>query len=323
MILTLTPNTGIDYTLRVPEFRLDATLRATEVAWGMGAKTTDVSWILGQWGVPNLALGFAAGEMGRRMEAMLRARGVHTDFVQVEGETRVNTVIVCAATGRQSTLTANTLQVRPGDVEELYARYRLALRQATCVVAGGSLPEGVPSSFYSDLIREARSQGMPVIFDSSGPSLRDGLAARPHLIKPNRSELAELTGYSAQTVDDAYRQALSLQRAHGVDLIVTLGHDGALALVGNRHYRIPALPVKAVSTAGAGDGVLAGMAVAYSRREPPENGLRLGFALGTAVLLTLATADFRPDDARRLLQQIELIPISADQMETGTIDSWR
>lgn len=312
MVLTVTPNTGIDYTLIVPEFRLDATLRASEVAWGMGAKATDVSYILGQWGAPNLALGFAAGEAGRRMEAMLRARGVSTDFVQVDGETRTNVVVVCAATGRQSTLTANTLRVRAEHTQALIDRYTQALPQATCVVLGGSLPEGAPASLYPDLIRQARARGIPVIFDSSGPALREGLTAHPTLIKPNQAELAELTGRATYSIEDTHRLAAEVQRDTGVDLIVTLGSAGALALLGARHYRIPPLQVKAVSAAGAGDGVLAGMALALSRNQPPEDGLRLGFAFAGAVLLTPATADFRPEDARRLLSQVELIPWEMD-----------
>ena len=309
MILTLTPNTGIDYTLIVPEFRMDATLRASATAWGMGGKAADVSWILGQWGAASLALGFAAGEAGRRMEAMLRARGVATDFVQVDGETRTNVVIVCAASGRQSTLTANTLRVRGDHVRALMERYERALPQAACVVLGGSLPDGAPASLYPDLIRQARACGIPVIFDSSGAALRRGLAARPSLVKPNQIELTELTGQPADTPDQAYRLACAVQDETGVDLIVTLGSAGALALIGGRRYRIPPLPVKAISAAGAGDGVLAGMALAMSRGEPPEAGLRLGFALAGAILLTPATADFIPDDARRLLDQVELIPL--------------
>src|SRR5512133_776499 len=105
MIVTLTPNTGLDYTLQVSSFRLNETIRATDSAWGMGGKATDVSWILGKLGVPTRALGFAAGSNGLRMENMLRERGVETDFVWVEGETRLNTIVVIPDQG-QSTITA-------------------------------------------------------------------------------------------------------------------------------------------------------------------------------------------------------------------------
>ncbi len=69
------------------------------------------------------------------------------------------------------------------------------------------------------------------------------------------------------------------------------------------------LSVPVVSAAGAGDGVLAGMALALSRGEPPISGLRYGFALAGAVLQTLATADFNIEDYEALLPQICIQPL--------------
>jgi hypothetical protein len=51
------------------------------------------------------------------------------------------------------------------------------------------------------------------------------------------------------------------------------------------------------------------MALAYERGEPLENGLRHGFALAGAIVHTLGSADFRLDDYRDLLPQVELIPL--------------
>src|SRR5215212_9934270 len=112
MIITLTPNTGIDHTLQVSSFQLSDTIRATNSAWGMGGKAIDVSWILGKLGIPTRALGFAAGTNGLRMESMLRERGVETDFTWVDGETRLNTVLVVSGQG-QSTITSSSLKVSP------------------------------------------------------------------------------------------------------------------------------------------------------------------------------------------------------------------
>ncbi|HEX9386124.1 MAG TPA: hypothetical protein VF918_07380, partial [Anaerolineales bacterium] len=100
MIITLTPNTGIDHTVQIPSFQLNSTIRAIDSAWGMGGKATDVSWTLGKLGIPTRALGFAAGPNGVRMEKMLRERGTETDFVWVNGETRLNSIIVVAGEGQ-------------------------------------------------------------------------------------------------------------------------------------------------------------------------------------------------------------------------------
>jgi 1-phosphofructokinase family hexose kinase len=308
MIITLTPNTAIDYTLQVPSFELNSTLRADATAWGMGGKAADVSWILGKLGVPTRALGFAAGANGARMEAMLRERGVETDFVWVEGETRLNAVIVVAGEG-QSTITSPSLGVSPEHLSEFAARYQEALHDAACVVMGGSLPKGVPLEFYAEAIAQAHAHNVPVIFDSSGASLAAGVKSRPDLIKPNLAELGDLLGDQPVSRREVQQAAIRLRDEFGVHVIVTSGEAGAIAVFGERMYAIDPVSVPVASAAGAGDGVLAGIALAYSRGESLEYGLQHGFALAGAILQTLATADFRVEDYRQLLSQISITPL--------------
>jgi 1-phosphofructokinase family hexose kinase len=307
MIITLTPNTGIDHTIQVSSFELNRTIRAIDSAWGMGGKATDVSWILGRLDIPSRALGFAGGMNGQRMETMLRERGVETDFVWVEGETRLNTILVVSGEG-QSTLTSSSLHVSPDHLSQMMGRYENALAQADCVVIGGSLPKGVPVEFYSRVIEQAHAHKVPVIFDSSGPSLVAGVKSRPKLIKPNRAELEDLLGFAPELKQDVVNAAMKLKEQFGTDVIATLGDEGAIAIFEQGSFFVRPLSVPVVSAAGAGDGVLAGMALAYSRGESPISGLRYGFALAGAVLQTLATADFRIEDYEALLPQICILP---------------
>lgn len=302
MIITLTPNTGIDHTVQISNFQLNSTIRASASGWGMGGKATDVSWILGKLGVPTRALGFAAGPNGVRMEHMLRERGVATDFVQVDGETRLNTVIVVPGQG-QSTITTSSLDVTPDQLAQLSARYQGALEGASCVVMGGSLPAGVPLDFYTTAIKQARQQQVPVIFDSSGPSLVAGIKSRPDWIKPNLTELGDLLGYIPESKQEIKEAARKLHDEFGSGVIVTLGGDGAIAVFEKDSYFIHPVSVPVVSVAGAGDGVLAGMALSFLRHESYEYGLRHGFALAAAVLMTLPTADFRVEDYQDLLSR--------------------
>ena len=309
MIITLTPNTGIDHTLQVSSFQLNSTIRAVDSAWGMGGKATDVSWILGRLGIPSRALGFAAGPNGQRMETMLRERGAETDFVWVEGETRLNTILVVSGEG-QSTITTSTLKVSSEHLSQFKEGYQKALNDATCVVMGGSLPLGVPPEFYPEAIAQARERGVPVIFDSSGASLIAGVKSRPDLIKPNLAELHDLLGITPESPQEALQAAAGLQNEFGCNVIVTLGSEGAVAVFEQGSYFVHPVSVPVVSSAGAGDGVLAGMALAYSRGESLENGLRYGFALATAVLGTLPTADFRVEEYTELLSQIAITQLT-------------
>jgi 1-phosphofructokinase family hexose kinase len=308
MIVTLTPNTGIDYTLQVSSFQLNSTIRATDSAWGMGGKATDASWLLGKLGVPTRALGFAAGPNGVRMESMLRERGVETEFVWVDGETRLNTILVVDDEG-QSTITSPSLNVSEKHLSQFKIVYQKALEDASCVVMGGSLPNGVPADFYADTIRQAHEQGVPVIFDSSGPSLISGMKSCPDVIKPNEAELQDLLGYLPASQHEIKLAAIKLCEEFRTNVIITLGQEGAIAVFEQGAYFVHPISVPVVSSAGAGDGVLAGMALAYLHKESLEYGLQHGFALAGAVLQTLATADFRVEDYQALLSQIKITPL--------------
>ncbi len=308
MIITLTPNTGIDHTLQISSFQLNDTIRATDSAWGMGGKATDVSWILGKLGIPTRALGFAAGPNGLRMEKMLRQRGVETEFVWVDGETRLNSVIIVPSEG-QSTITSSSLNVSPEHLSEFSTRYQKALEGATCVVVGGSLPGGVPVNFYAESIAQAHNYGVPIIFDSSGPPLIAGIKSHPELIKPNLVELGDVLGYQPASHKEVKQAAEKLRDEFGTDVIVTLGEKGAIAVFRDASYLIHPISIPVVSSAGAGDGVLAGMALAYLHKESHEYGLRYGFALAGAILRTLATADFLVDDYHELLPRIRIEPL--------------
>jgi len=305
MILTVTLNPAVDRTYLIKDFAWNRTIRSGQAILGMGGKGTDASWVLGELGYANLALGFAAGDTGRLMEKMLRARGCRTDFVWVEGETRTNIVII--GEGGQSTLTEPGLQIGAGALERLRRKFNKALKTASCVVIGGTVPPGIGASIYAELVESARAAGLPVVFDASGPGLKAGMAGRPTVAKPNIDEIAELYGSPINSVEEAYKAGRELQDRYGAALVITLGKDGALAVLAGRSYTIPVLKIPVASSAGAGDAVLAGLAAALSEGRSMEDGLRLGFAAAAAVCLNTATADCRKTDVERLLPQVELV----------------
>jgi 6-phosphofructokinase 2 len=308
MIVTVTLNTAIDRTFFIKDFVWNKTIRSSQSVVGMGGKATDASWILGELGYENTAIGFVAGEVGRQIDRMLRDRGSKTNFVWVNGETRTNIVIVKNQGLGQSTLVSGGLEISARNIETFKNKFQKEVKRATCVVIGGSVPIGLDLSIYTDLVKTARAANIPVIFDASGPSLIAGMDGKPNFAKPNIDEIAELSGEKVKNIKSAYIQAKRLQERYGTSFIITLGELGALAVLPDQAYRIPPLKIKVVSTAGAGDGVLAGLAAAISQGRSIEDGLRLGFAAAAAVCLTPATADCHREDVEAFLPKIRLIP---------------
>ena len=308
MIVTLTPNTAVDLIVTIPKFAPDSTIRSTNTLYSMGGKPTDASWILGRMGVSSRALGLSAGAIGVKVNRMLNEFGVICDFVEADGETRINTVILDESTGQQTTITTASMSVTEVHLTKLRTRTIDALKTASVLIIGGSLPKGVSSEFYADMIQLAHENNVPVIFDASEPHLKVGLGAKPTFIKPNRHELSTLVGRENCTIEEAYQVGQDILCKYGTQSVITFGGEGALAILKDCAYRIPPIKVDVKSAAGAGDAVLAGLAHAIHHGHPIEEGLRLGITTATAVCLQMGTAAYNIADMEGLLSQVELIP---------------
>lgn len=308
MIVTFTANSTIDLTVYIPALLPDATIRATKAVVSLGGKPTDCSFILGEMGIPSLALGFIAGTTGERVISLLEPKGVTTGFVQVEGETRTNIVIVPEDNTGATTITTTTMSVTPEQLEAGIQVLQSALGRASVLVTGGTLPFGLQPDFYQRMIRMAKLANVPVIFDAAQQNLEAGLQASPDFVKPNRDELSGLVGFTVRTLNEAYRAGRYIIDKFGTQPIITLGGDGALAVLRDRAIYAHALPVTVVSAAGAGDAMLAGIAASIEQGLTLEDGMRLGTAAAAAVCLQPGTAQCNREDIERFLTQVVIEP---------------
>jgi 1-phosphofructokinase family hexose kinase len=307
MIVTVTPNTGLDRVIFVRDFEMGKTIRAHGSAWGMGGKASDASLVLGEIGEPNLATGFAAGDIGERMVEMLEQHpATEARFEWVDGETRTNYVLVDTARKVQSTITVAGLMVKTEHLDAFHLRFEEMIVGAECVIMGGSLPDGVPVDFYQGLIAQVKEAGIPVILDTSGEALRVSVEAGPDIIKPNQDELAFLAGRALPEERDVVEAAQALLD-HGITwVIATVGAGGLWAISRDYQLYAPPLPINPVNTAGAGDALAAGIATGFARNWDWEEGLRLGLAAAGAVCLTPGTAICNEDEIERLITQVRL-----------------
>lgn len=163
----------------------------------------------------------------------------------------------------------------------------------------GSLPPGVPVGAYAVLVRRARAAGVPVLLDTSGEPLRRGVAARPDIVKPNATELAELTGSHEplQATRDARRRG-----AHAV--VASLGAEGFLAVTPEGRWR--AAPPRRVhgNPTGAGDSAVAGLLSGLVERLPWPDRLSRAVALSAATVAAPAAGEFDRAAYEELLGRI-------------------
>lgn len=174
------------------------------------------------------------------------------------------------------------------------------------VVLSGSLPRGLESGMYADIIRTLRAARVRCLLDASGEALRLGVEARPDVVSPNRQEAAELAGQEVTGVADAARLAHRLA-GNGIGVVVvSLGADGAVAGDGERVGHVRAPVQVAANGVGAGDSLMGGLAVAHRRGLSFEDTMRFAVATAAAAVLDPEPGVVRAGDVERLQSAVHI-----------------
>lgn len=194
--------------------------------------------------------------------------------------------------------------ITPAEWSRFLAHYEELVAGAGAVALCGSLPPGVPVGAYAVLVRTARAAGVPVLLDTSGEALRRGVAARPEIIKPNASELAELTG--SRDPLPASRDA----RRRGAHAVVTsLGPAGLLAATARGTWQAaPPRPLSGNPT-GAGDSVVAGLLSALAEGLDWPERLTRAVALSAATVLAPVAGEFDPRTYEEVRGSVEVTSV--------------
>lgn len=188
MIITVTMNPAIDKTVELEQFHHEGLNRLQKVVIDAGGKGINVSKTIQELGGETIATGFLGGTGGAVIKKVLYDRGITTDFVSVEGETRTNMKVVEPG-GVLTELNEPGPSIRPQDVEALLKKLESYAGEDTLFVLAGSIPTGVDTSIYGQITHLVQERGAKVFLDADGELFVKALEAGPDMIKPNKFEL--------------------------------------------------------------------------------------------------------------------------------------
>ena len=308
MIATVTLNPSLDEWVYLPTVRLGQLNRATGFARYPGGKGINVSRVVRELGQSTMAYALAGGEDGHILRGLMRRLAIPHTFVAVSGSTRNNYKIETTRPRLPTEINTPGPAVSLTAVQALKRRVFTHVPPPRVVALCGSLPPGVPPSLYARWIHDLRRRRIPTVLDTSGAALRQGLAARPWLIKPNRQEAQELLCRRLTSRRMIVHAALELLSLGPSFVIVSLGGEGAvLASADPRGVwmaRSPAVRVR--SAVGAGDSLVGGFLVGWVVGRAPVECFRLGVACGAASAMTPGTELCHRADVRRLLPRVTI-----------------
>ena len=257
-VLTVTLNPALDLTVQLPSLRLGEVNRSDSLQVHAAGKGLNVAQVLADLGHQLTVTGFLGEGNPQAFEQLFAARGFADEFVRVPGDTRSN-IKLAEAGGQVTDINGPGLMVSEAHCAELLARLERLAPLHDLVVVAGSLPRGIASQWFVQLLNTLKALGVRVALDTSGDALREGLSASPWLIKPNEEELAEARGIALNKSSELTAEAQRLQ-AQGIEhVVVSQGANGVSWFSPNLALHAIPPKVQVVSTVGAGDSLLAGM----------------------------------------------------------------
>ncbi|WP_323174508.1 1-phosphofructokinase [Natrialba sp. PRR66] len=303
MIVTVTLNPAVDHTLSIPDLPEDGEIARTDDARvDPGGKGINVSKYLVELDTETTATGITGDFLGQFVRDSLTEKGIDSDFVDIEGRTRLNTTILTADS--EYKINHDGPAVNDHAIETLLET--IERNDPDTVVVGGSLPPGLGPDAID---RIARAGDWQTAVDVGGDVLRD-LDASYTLCKPNREELAVATDRSIDSLEDCYDAVERLQAMGYERVVASLGADGAIMATPDGLLHAAALETTVVDTVGAGDSLLAGVLAALERGATDEEALQSGVAVAAQVVSVPGTTVPPLDDVPTRLGSV---PVSSPE----------
>jgi 6-phosphofructokinase 2 len=314
-IVTFTINPAVDISTSVAVVRPAHKLRCAAPRRDPGGGGINVARVVRRFGADVLAVFTVGGPIGEHLKELVAREGIRSLTIPIRADTREDLAVVESETGQQYRF------VLPGPAlaETEWRACLDALAspdlEPCFMVASGSLPPGVPDDFYAKLATTMSGGDVKLIVDTSGLPLQRALEAGVYLIKPNLREMRELLGAPMDREHDciaACRRLVKEGRAEVVAL--TLGHYGAMLVTRDVALRADPVPIKPVSTVGAGDSFLGALVARLAAGRDMEDAFRHAVAAGSAALLAHGTELARRDDVERLLSAVKVRPADDRKM---------
>jgi D-beta-D-heptose 7-phosphate kinase/D-beta-D-heptose 1-phosphate adenosyltransferase len=246
---------------------------------------------------------------GFRLRHLLTACGIGTSGL-VEDPTRRTTTKLRIVTTRNlqvARIDYESDHEVAGDAEQALAAQvdRLA-PQANVILVSDYLKGTVTREVMARVVAAGRARGIPVLVDPKIPHLPYYAGAT--LVTPNHHEAEVATHHRIRTAEDAVAAAhLFRERAGCLDVLITRGEHGMCLLCGPDAVQYTAVAREVSDVTGAGDTVIATVALALAAAAPLKDACGLANQAAGVVVAKFGPATVTQAELVRALEREEIV----------------
>ncbi len=307
MIVTLTINPAIDRTVSVDKLVFEDRAYITNRSEAAGGRGVNASHVIHTFGGKTLALLASGGASGQRMEKLLTKLAFPFEVVHVQSDTRVN-LTISDKQGLTVKLNEVGSPLEKKEVDEIHRLVEARLAKAQWLMICGSIPPGVSSRFYCDVIAMAKEKGVKTLVDTDGDALLHSLEAKPTVITPNQHEAERLLGRALLTRSQFLEAVDRIQAMGAESVVLSLGSRGAIGSGPEGIVEVLPPRVDVLSPIGAGDAMAAAFTWSMEKKKSFADSLRWGVAAGTAKAMLPGMTFPTLEQARAVYKQVEVRP---------------
>lgn len=302
-IYTLTLNPAYDVHAVCDDFSAGHENLAHILSREAGGKGVNISRALTENGIANTAVIVLGKDNCGDFLQDLEKAGLTCVLLEKEGRIREN-LTLHGTNGPETRISFSGFNIDDSILSEV--ENAMEVDADTVITFTGRIGAGMSMTGVKAFLAKASLAGAKIVLDSKSFSLEDIYEVRPWLIKPNQEEISEYFGCPINTVAEAAAKAAALAEHGVVNVMISLGEQGAMLLTGGKLYIAKPPVIHAVSTIGAGDSTIAGFIAAAGRGADTAECLKTAVSFGTAACLTEGSQPPRRADVQRIFPQVEI-----------------
>jgi len=310
-IIAVALNPSIDRGIEVQNFTIGAHQQGQHLFRRPAGKAVNVARTLGKLKVPTMLIGFIGKGQQEYFERYTNNDFVSCQLFATEGKTRENITILDPVNNVETHIRDRGFEIALADLNKLKKKLALLANSETIVAFSGSLPPGISTEDFLELIHICLINEARVCVDCSGNVLKACKPLGLWMIKPNLSELAEMLDRDLTETARIIEAGREMKNHVAINL-VTLGREGAFLFsdAGDFQGRILIDPKVIKNTVGAGDAMLAGFLAGIATQKSIPNSFALGLSTATAATLSRTPGDVRLKIVDKLLPKVKIVPIT-------------
>ncbi|MGE4352062.1 MAG: D-glycero-beta-D-manno-heptose-7-phosphate kinase [Bdellovibrionales bacterium] len=211
--------------------------------------------------------------------------------------------------------------------EQMLVRIRNALTACDIIILSDYAKGVLTDKVIRETLALAKENNKKVIIDPKGRDFSKYNGA--FILTPNRKELAEATGMTIRNVSDAENAARHLIAEHNLEgVLAKLSSDGVCLIMKDQPaHHFQAMPREVFDVSGAGDTVVATLALCMAAGLSLEDSAALANVAGSIVVSKVGTASVSLQELAKELQQnqsrLSEEKIVTPEQATEACERWR